>query len=78
MNRRLTNVKEFIEIHGDDATFIKALKSNFRMREFLSSYGFIGSREDAETLIKTAYNNRTQTFSGEEFLANLRKHGNNV
>lgn len=52
--RPLINPVEFVSLYSGDTQFQKALDSsnpNFRMREFLNSYNFVGTRKNADTVI---------------------------
>ena len=48
--RTLANPQEFCRIHEDDKSFLE-IDSNFRMRQFLSSYGFRAPREMADMIL---------------------------
>lgn len=54
--RRIGNHKEFYRIYKNEKQFKGACEygedlRNFRMREFISSYGLAGNREDAAILL---------------------------
>jgi len=59
MKRQLSNPEEFVRIQENSRGFKNAMNSsnpNFRMREFLSSYGFLGSRENANKVLSIVSN----------------------
>jgi len=52
--KTLTNPQEFVNIHRNEKSFINALTNNFKMRVYISSYGFRADRKIANTVAKLA------------------------